>query len=109
VRRAGRLGSRTRPRTVAVSAASRSRPLPFRAGPKDARFLEPETGVDTVEQTRRTFEAAARPAARLQDGERERAVAHGPRPQPAPATAPQPHTQQPGPQHTPGPTTGGVA
>ncbi|MFB9540055.1 MULTISPECIES: MobF family relaxase [Streptomyces] len=109
VRRADRLGSRTRPRTVAVPATSRSRPRPFRTGPKDGRLLEPETGIDTVEQTRRTFEAAARLAARLQDGKRERAVAHGPRPQPAPATAPQPHTQQPGTQHTPGWTTGGVA
>lgn len=40
-----------------------------------------------VEQTRRTFEAAAaKMASRLQDGVRDRAVAHGPRPQPAPAT-----------------------
>lgn len=67
-----------------------------------------ETGVDTVEKTCRTFEAAARLAAKLQDGRRERAVTHGPRPQPAPATAPQPHTQQPGTQHTPSRTTGGV-
>ncbi|GAB2896857.1 hypothetical protein GCM10027074_75310 [Streptomyces deserti] len=109
VRRAERLGSRARPRTVAVPAASRPRPRPFRTGPKDGRLLEPETGVDTVEQTRRTFEAAAWLAAKLQDGKRERAVAHGPRPQLAPATAPQPHTQQPGTQHTPGRTTGGVA
>jgi conjugative relaxase-like TrwC/TraI family protein len=108
-RRADRLGSRTRPRTVAVPAASRSRPRPFHTDPKDGRLLEPETGVDTVEQTRRTFEAAARLAAKLQDGKRERAVAHGPRPQPAPATAPQPLTQQPGTQHTPGRTRGGVA
>jgi hypothetical protein len=35
VRRADRLGSRTRPRTVAVPAASRSRPRPFRTDPKD--------------------------------------------------------------------------
>ncbi|MFE5096684.1 MobF family relaxase [Streptomyces sp. NPDC056638] len=109
VRRAERLGSRARPRTVSVPAASRSHPRPFRTGPKDGRLLEPETGVDTVEQTRRTFEAAARLAAKLQDGKRERAVAHGPRPQPAPATASPPHTQQPGTQHAPGRTTGGVA
>ncbi|MFF8919010.1 MobF family relaxase [Streptomyces sp. NPDC015032] len=109
VRRAERLGSRARPYAVAVPAASRSHPRPFRTGPKDGRLLEPETGVDTVEQTRRTFEAAVKLAARLQDGKRERAVAHGPRPQPAPATAPPPHTQQPGTQHTPGRTTGGVA
>ncbi|WP_331764307.1 MobF family relaxase [Streptomyces sp. NBC_01520] len=107
VRRAERLGSRTRPRTVSVPAASRSHLRPFRTGPKDSRLLEPETGVDTVEQTRRTFEAAARLAARLQDGKRERAVTHGPRPQRAPATPP--HTQQPGTQRTPGRTTGGVA
>jgi len=81
-RRAERLGSRARPRTVAVPAASRSHPRPFRTGSKDGRLLEPETGVDTVEQTRRTFEAAARLAAKLQDGARERAVTHGPRPSP---------------------------
>ncbi|MFC9948505.1 MobF family relaxase [Streptomyces pratensis] len=110
VRRAERLRSRTRPRTVAVSAASRSHPRPFRTGPKNGRLLEPETGVDTVEQTRQTLEAAAaQVAATLQDSRRAREVAHGPRPQPAPATALPPHTQQPGTQHTPGRTTGGVA
>ncbi|MFH9090770.1 MobF family relaxase [Streptomyces sp. NPDC017673] len=103
VRRAERLGSRTRPRTVAVPAASRSHPRPFRTGPKDGRLLEPETGIDTVEQTRRTFEVAVKLAARLQDGKRERDLTHGPRPQPAPATTPQPGTQ-----HTPGRTTKGV-
>ncbi|OEJ55355.1 conjugal transfer protein TraA [Streptomyces agglomeratus] len=109
VRRAERLGSRTRSRTVAVPAASRSRPRPFRTGPKDGRLLEPETGVDTVEQTRRTFEAAAaQVAATLQDSRRAREAAHGPRPQPTPATATPPHTRQPGTQHTPGRTTGGV-
>lgn len=56
--RVQRLGSRTRPRTVAVLAASRSHPWPFRSGRKNSRLLEPEIGVDTVEQTRRTFEAA---------------------------------------------------
>jgi hypothetical protein len=80
------------------AAASRSLSQPFRPGPKNGRLLEQETGVDTVEQTRRTFEAAARLAAKLKDGERERAVTHGPRPQPAPAEAP-PHTQQPGIHH----------
>lgn len=105
-RRAERLSSRTRPRTVAVPAASRSLPRPFHSGREAGRVLEQETGVDTVEQTRRTLEAAA---AKLKDGIRERAVAHGPRPQPVPATAPPPHTQQPGTQHTPGRTTGGVA
>ncbi|MFM9681648.1 MobF family relaxase [Streptomyces brasiliscabiei] len=108
-RRAERLGSHARPYAVAVPAASRSHPRPFHTDRKAGRLLEQETGVDTMEQTRRTFEAAARLAAKLQDGKRERAVAHGPRPQPAPATAPPPHTQQPGTQHTPGRTTGGVA
>ncbi|MEU7429108.1 MobF family relaxase [Streptomyces sp. NPDC040750] len=105
-RRAERLSSRTRPRAVAVPAASRSHPRPFHSDREAGRVLEQETGVDTVEQTRRTLEAAA---AKLQDGIRERAVAHGPRPQPAPATAPPTHSQQPGTQHTPGRTTGGVA
>ncbi|MEU7384187.1 MULTISPECIES: hypothetical protein [unclassified Streptomyces] len=49
-----------------------------------------------MEQTRRTF-AAAKMAAKLQDGIRDRAVAHGPRAQPAPATSPPPHTHQPAP------------
>jgi hypothetical protein len=108
-RRAERLGSRPRPYAVSAPAASRAHPRPFRTDPKDDRLLEPETGVDTVEQTRQTFEAAARLAARLQDGKRERAITHGPRPQPAPATAPQPHTQQPGTYRTLGQPTGGVA
>ncbi|MFD3570453.1 MobF family relaxase [Streptomyces sp. NPDC058667] len=109
VRRAERLGSRARPGAVAVPAASSSRPRPFRTGRKDGRLLKQETGVDTVEQTRRTFEAATRLAAKFQDGKRERAVTPGPRLQPAPATVPAPHTQQPGTQHTPGRTPGGVA
>ncbi|MFF1844948.1 MULTISPECIES: hypothetical protein [unclassified Streptomyces] len=62
-----------------------------------------------MEQSRRTFEAAAQLAARLQDGMRERAVGRGPRPQPFPVTASPPHTQQPGVQHAPGRTAGGVA
>ncbi|GGW58924.1 hypothetical protein GCM10010503_40050 [Streptomyces lucensis JCM 4490] len=81
-----------------MPAASRSHPRPFRTGPKDGRLQEPERGVDTVEQTRRIFEAAAKLAAKLQDGKREHPVAHGPRPQAAPTTAPQPHTQRPGTQ-----------
>ncbi|KIE24795.1 conjugal transfer protein TraA [Streptomyces sp. MUSC 125] len=105
-RRAERLSSRIRPRAVAVPAASRSHPRPFHSDREAVRVLEQETGVDTVEQTRRTLEVAA---TKLQDGIRERAVAHGPRPQSAPATAPPPHTPQPGNQHTPGRTTGGVA
>ncbi|MEV0695068.1 MobF family relaxase [Streptomyces sp. NPDC050388] len=108
-RRAERLGSRTRPYAVAVPAASRSHPRPFRDGRKDGRLPEPETGVDTVEQTRQTLEAAAaQVAATLQDSQRAREAAHGLRPQPAPAAVPPPHTQQPGTQHTPGRTTGGV-
>lgn len=105
-RRAERLGSRTRPRTVAVPATSSSHPRPFRTGPNGGRLLEPETGVETVERTRQTMEAAAAQlAATIQDSKRAREVAHGLRPQPAPA----PHTQQPGIQHTPGRPTGGVA
>ncbi|NEA87121.1 relaxase domain-containing protein [Streptomyces sp. SID9913] len=109
VRRAERLRSRTRPRTVAVPAASRSHPRPFRTGPKNGRLLEPETGVDTVERTRQTLEAAAaQVAAMLQDGRQAREAAHGPRPQPTPAMTPPPHTQQPGSQPAPGRTTGEV-
>ncbi|MFE1271225.1 hypothetical protein [Streptomyces sp. NPDC058758] len=111
-RRAEHLGSRPRPRpySVAVPAASRSSyPRPFRDGRKDGRLPEPETGVDAVEQTRQTLEAAAaKVAATLQDSQRAREAAHGPRPQTAPATAPPQYTQQPGTQHTPGRTTGGV-
>ncbi|GGK31592.1 hypothetical protein GCM10011583_74300 [Streptomyces camponoticapitis] len=105
-RRAQRLGSRSRPYAVAVPAASRSHPRPFRTGRKDGRLLEPEAGVDddTVEQSRRTFGAAAKVAATLQDSKRTREAAHGLRPQPAPAPGP----QQPGIQHAPGRTTGGV-
>lgn len=105
-RRAERPGSRPRPYAAAVPAASRSHPRPFRTGRKDGRLLEPETGVDvdTVEQSRRTFEAAAKLAATIQDSKRAREVARGLRPQPAPA----PHTQQPDAQHTPGRTPGGV-
>ncbi|MFI8516022.1 MobF family relaxase [Streptomyces sp. NPDC085460] len=110
-RRAERLGFRPRPYAVAVPAASRPSHLrPFRDGRKDGRVLEPETGVDVVERTRQTLEAvAARVAATIQDSRRAREAAHGPRPQPAPAAVPPPHTQQPGTQHTPGRTTGGVA
>ncbi|MBV7674334.1 relaxase domain-containing protein [Streptomyces halstedii] len=108
-RRAERLGSRLRPYTVAVPVASSSHPRPLRTSPKDGRLLEPETGVVTVEQTRRTLEAAAaQMAATLQDSRRAREAARGPRPQPTPATTPQPHTQHPGIQPAPGRTTGGV-
>ncbi|MEV6808889.1 conjugal transfer protein TraA, partial [Streptomyces sp. NPDC051129] len=109
-RRAERLGSRRLPYAVAVPAASRSHPGPFRTDRKDGRLLEAETGVATVEQTCQTMEAAAaKVAATVQDSKRARALAHGPRPQSAPATTPPPHTQQPGVQHTPGRSSGGVA
>lgn len=110
-RRAERLSSRTRPRTVAVPATSSSHPRPLRTGPKAGRLLEPETGIDTVERTRQTMEAAAAQlAATIQDSKRAREVAYGLRPQPAaPAPDPAPPTQQPGIQHTPGRPTGGVA
>lgn len=109
--RAERLGSRPRPYAVAVPAASRSHPRPFRDGRKDGRLLEPETrvDVDAVEQTCQTLEAAAaQMAATLQDSRRAREAAHGLRPQPAPAAVPPPHAQQPGTQHTPDRTTRGV-
>lgn len=109
-RRAERLGSRTRSRTVAVPATSGSHPRPFRAGPNGGRLLEAETGVDTVERTRQTMEAAAAQLAdTIQDSKRAREVAHGLRPQSAPVPTPAPHTQQPGIQHAPGRPTGGVA
>jgi hypothetical protein len=58
-----------------------------------------------VNQTRRMLAEAA--LARILEGARERALlTHGSRPQPAVAAPP--HTQQPGTQHTPGRTTGGV-
>jgi hypothetical protein len=109
VRRADRLGSRSRPHAAAVPAAPGSRPRPTRTDRKAGRSQEQATDVATVEQNRRTFEAAAKMAAKLQEGARDRAVAHGPRPQPNPPTAPQSHTQQPGVQPVPGRTTGGVA
>nr|WP_078877181.1 MULTISPECIES: MobF family relaxase [Streptomyces] len=102
--RAERLGSRPRPHAVAVPAASRSHPWPFRDGRKDGRLLEPETGVDVdaVEQTRQTLEvAAAQVAATLQNSRRACEAAYGLRPQPAPMAVPPPHAQQPGTQHTP--------
>ncbi|MFE2943432.1 MobF family relaxase [Streptomyces sp. NPDC059255] len=112
VRRSDRLGSRARPHSVAVPGASRSRPRPSRPDRKADRGQEQKQGTDVaaLEQTRRTIEAAAKMAAKLQDGVRERAVAPGPAPQPTPAASPPSHTQQPGVQQTPGRTpTGGVA
>ncbi|MGW3956043.1 hypothetical protein ACWEKM_35225 [Streptomyces sp. NPDC004752] len=96
-----------------MPAASRSsHPQSLRAGRQDGRLLEPETGidVDAVEQTRQTLEAAAaKVAATLRDSRRAREAAYGLRPQPAPAAVLPPHTQQPGVQHTPGRSSGGVA
>ncbi|MEW2134593.1 MobF family relaxase [Streptomyces sp. NPDC005435] len=111
-RRAERLGSRPHPYAVAVPASGSSHPRPFHTGRKAGLLVEPEPGVDvdTVEQTRQTLEAAAaQVAATIQDSRRAREAAHGLRPQPGPAAIPPPHTQQPGIQHAPGRSSGGVA
>ncbi|ATZ22069.1 hypothetical protein SLAV_38695 [Streptomyces lavendulae subsp. lavendulae] len=109
LRRADRLNSRPRPRTVTVPTTPSPRPS-LRPGRRDSRDLEPMTDLVAVEQTSRTLEAAAEMTARLQAGIRERAAARRPAPQPAPATAPPPRPQQPV-QPAPGrtPPTGGVA
>ncbi|MFD3932634.1 MobF family relaxase [Streptomyces sp. NPDC058614] len=115
IRRSRRLGSRSRPHAVAVPVGpppgSRRDRGEARAGHEVRAFDRDQgqaTDVATVEATRQVIEAAA---AKLRDGIRERAAAHGPRAQPAPA-APMPssRTQQSGVQprlapHTP---TGGV-
>ncbi|MFI1568387.1 MobF family relaxase [Streptomyces sp. NPDC020490] len=111
-RRAERLGSRPRSYAVAVPASRSSHLRPFHTGRKAGLLVEPEPGVDvdTVEQTRQTLEAAAaQVAATIQDSRRAREAAHGLRPQSAPAAVPPPHTQQPGVQHPPGRSPGGVA
>ncbi|MFE7854445.1 MobF family relaxase [Streptomyces sp. NPDC057403] len=111
-RRAERLGSRPRRYAVAVPASRSSHPRPFHTGRKAGLLVEPEPGigVDAVEQTRQTLEAAAAElAATIQDSRRAREAAHGLRPQSAPAAVPPPHTQQPGVQHAPGRSPGGVA
>ncbi|MDX3772077.1 MULTISPECIES: MobF family relaxase [unclassified Streptomyces] len=110
-RRADRLSSRSLPHTVALPAVPTSRLRPDRADRKAGQDQEQATDVATVEHTRRVFEAAAKMAAKLQDGARERAVAHGPRPQPAPAAPTPTHTQQPTLPPAPGRNTptGGVA
>ncbi|MCX5112390.1 hypothetical protein OOK13_28605 [Streptomyces sp. NBC_00378] len=108
VRRSDRLGSRTRPAPVAVPATPSSRLRQSRTDRNAGRVQEQASDVAAVEETRRTFEAAAKMAAKLQDGVRDRATAHG-GPQPAPATSPSPRTQQPGVQHGPGRTPAGVA
>lgn len=90
---------------LAEAAASRSHPRPFRIGRKDGRLRERETGIDAVEQPCQILGAAvAELAATLQDSRRAREAAHGLRPKVPPT-----HAQQPGPQRTPGRTTGGVA
>ncbi|MGP3635332.1 MobF family relaxase [Streptomyces sp. 24-1644] len=110
VRRSDRLGSRARPHTVAVSGASRSRLRSSRPDRKAGRSQEQGTDVAALEQTRATIEAAAKMAAKLQDGVRERAAVLRPAPQPGPVASPPSHTQQPGVQQTPGRTpSGGVA
>lgn len=86
VRRADRLGSRSRPHTVAVPAASRSRLRSPRTDRKAGRVPEQATDVAAMDQTRATFEAAAKIAAKLTDGVRDRAIASGPRPQPTATT-----------------------
>lgn len=105
-RRSDRLGSRTRPHR---RRARRPEAPHAAADRKAGRGQEQTTDVATVEQPRRTFEAAAKTAAKLHDGIRDRAVAPGRRPQPAPATAPPPHAQQPRTQNAPGRTTAGAA
>ncbi|MFD9286472.1 hypothetical protein ACFWD7_56930 [Streptomyces mirabilis] len=92
-----------------MPAAPRSRLRPLRTDRKAGRVPEQATDVAAMDQTRRTFEAAAKMAAKLTDGVRDRAVARGPRPQPTAPAAPPTHTQQPGAQPPPGRTTGGVA
>jgi hypothetical protein len=110
VRRADRLGSSTWPHAVAVPAAPRSHLRSTRTDRKAGRVPEQATDVAALDQTRATFEAAAaKMAAKLTDGVRDRAVAHGPRPQPTATTTTPTHTQQPGAQPPPGPTPGGVA
>jgi conjugative relaxase-like TrwC/TraI family protein len=112
VRRSHRLGSRSLPHTAAVPAGppprsrrDRAEARAQRAIRREVRDQEQMTDVATVEENRRMIEAAAQMAAKLQDGIRERAAAHGPR-QPAPA----PPTQQPGVRSPSGPDTptGGV-
>ncbi|WUX65380.1 relaxase domain-containing protein (plasmid) [Streptomyces sp. NBC_01431] len=109
-RRSDRLGSRSRPHTVAVPAAApRPRTRPTRMDRKVGHVPEQTTDVATVEQTRRTFEAAAKMAAKLQDGIRERAVASGPQPQRDPAAPTAQRPQQPARPSAPNRPAGGVA
>lgn len=78
-----------------ASVDSLERGTPNRTDRKAGRGQEQTTDVATLELHRRAVEAAAEPAAKIQDGIREGVVAHGPRPEPAPAPA-TPHAQQPG-------------
>ncbi|MEV4193335.1 conjugal transfer protein TraA, partial [Streptomyces toxytricini] len=105
-RRADRLNSRPRPRTVTVLATLSPRP-----GRTISRDLEPMTDVAAAELTSRTLEAAAAEmAARLQAGIRERAAARRPAPQSGPATVPPPRPQQPvQPAQGRTPPTGGIS
>ncbi|MGX1886632.1 hypothetical protein [Streptomyces sp. NPDC055287] len=93
-----------------MPASPAPRLRPDRTDRKAGRDQKQATDVATVEQTRRVFEAAAEVAAKLQDGVRERAVAHGSRPQPARQRRRR-CTQQPDLPPTPGRNTptGGVA
>ncbi len=110
VRRSERLGSRARPHTVAVYGASRSGPRLSRTDRKAGRGQEQETDVAALEQTRSTIEAVALMAVSLQDGVRERDVAHRLRQRPAPAPPAPSHTPPPGVQPSPGRTpSGGLA
>ncbi|SCK62589.1 hypothetical protein YUWDRAFT_06545 [Streptomyces sp. AmelKG-D3] len=109
VRRSERLGSRARPHTVAVPGASRSGPRLSRTDRKGGRAQEQqETDVAALEQTRSTIEAVALMAVSLQDGVRERDVAHRLRPRPAPAPPAPSHTPPPGVQPAPGRTPWGT-
>ncbi|MEU4359314.1 hypothetical protein [Streptomyces virginiae] len=110
MRRAERLNSRPRPRTVTVPTAPSPRPS-LRPGRRAGRELKPMTDVAAVELTSRTLEAAAAEmAARLQAGIRERAAARRPSPQHATAAAPPPSAQQPvQPAQGQTPPTGGIA
>ncbi|MGZ2362371.1 relaxase domain-containing protein [Streptomyces sp. 372A] len=111
VRRSERLGSRARPHIVAVPGALRSGPRLSRTDRKPGRAQEQqETDVAALEQTRSTIETVALMAVSLQDGVRERDVAHRLQPRPAPATPAPSHTPPPGVQPAPGRTpSGGLA
>ncbi|MET7458483.1 hypothetical protein ABZT03_43075 [Streptomyces sp. NPDC005574] len=109
-RRAERLGSRSRPHTVAVPGTSRTGLRPSRPDREADRAQEQQQGTEAaaLEQTRATIEAVAQMAARLQDTVRERAAARAARQQPAPPAPAPSHTPPPGAQPAPGRTpTGG--